>query len=272
MRKRKKLNKINILIGNNICKLRNSKAQTQDKFADELNKVLKNKFSIETNYDNKTISNWEQGKSIPKLEALIAICKEYNLSLDDLLKNEINDIVSHSSFSASDETVLNEFLDNPNVCVKQNNKYISSFNPQLYKYGQLSYLADNLVEYRSSLSKNFSFCNATKEVQIIVGIMDVNDGKRELHYLGNGKNDIVSVENVPANYSLSFTPNSNVIGSIMYNENLNYNMKRIIRLGNGKQYILNEEVSDYNDSDYKFSKDNLPSDLDFYELTGEDSL
>lgn len=79
--------KANRVIGKNLCNLRNMMGLKQEAFANELNKMLKLEFKINANYDHKTISNWEMGKSIPKMEVLIAISKKYNLSLDELLKN-----------------------------------------------------------------------------------------------------------------------------------------------------------------------------------------
>lgn len=265
-------NKIKKRIGSNLYEIRKSRGQTQEQFASELNNKLKSAYNLDGNYDFKTISNWEQGKSIPKLDVLIAISKEYNLSLDELLKEKIDDVISHSSFSASDENILDEFLDNKYVCVKSNNQYVSSFNPKMYKYGQLSYLADNLVEYRSSFSKNFKVTNPIKDVQIIVGIMDVNDGKRELHYLGNGENDIVSVENIPANYSFWEIENNNVIDSLFCSQLKNDNMDIVVKLGNGKTYTLrgDDRYSDYDKEQFKFKEGEIPQDLDFYGLTKDD--
>ena len=256
-------NKINKVIGTNISALRRSMNLKQEAFAMELNSMLKRKYNINATYDFKTISKWEMGKSIPRLDVLIAISKEYNLSLDELLKDNIEDVVEKSNFSNSEENLLNEFIKNPAVCTLENGKLVSAFNPKMYKYGQLSYLADNLVEYRSGYSRNFSFTNETKEVEIIVGIMDVNDGKRELHYLGNGENDIVSIEKVPLDFEVK-TNNNNIIKEIYYHELLNENNIEVIKLGNGKSFVLNENFSKYDSSLYKFTKDDMPQDLDFY--------
>lgn len=271
MKQYKEKSRININIGNNIKKIRESVNLKQEAFANEINKFLKREFLIETNYDYKTISNWEQGNSIPKIEVLIGIAKHYNFSLDEILTEEIKDVISKSSFSNSEETLLNDFIKNPNVCLNKNGKLVSAFNSELYKYGQLSYLADNLVDYRAELSKNFSFTNSTKEVQIIVGIMDINDGKRELHYLGSGEDDIVSIENIPTNfYTNCDVKRNNVIDSIMYNEILHQGFKHVIKLGNGKIYYIDENCSEYNHMDYKFVEGNIPSDLDFYEINKDD--
>lgn len=267
-----KVSNVNRVIGENLYNLRKSLGLKQESFANELNKILKFEFKIDSNYDYKTISKWEQGKSIPKFEVLIAMSKKYNLSLDELLKDEIKDVVSKTSFSSSEESLLNNFLNNKNVCIKINGKYESSFNPELYKYGQLSYLADNLIVYRSELSKNFSFTNPTKYVQIIVGIMDVNDGKRELHFLGNGNDDIVSVENIPSNYcAVLDVKNQNAVDSIMYDEFLHTGRKQIVKLGNGKCYYLDEDdMFDWNSDDYKFVEGDVPEDLDYYGINKDE--
>ena len=262
-------NRVNKVIGTNISALRRSMNLKQEAFAMELNFMLKKKYNINATYDFKTISKWEMGKSIPRLDVLIAISKEYNLSLDELLKDDIKDVVAKSSFSNSEENILNEFIKNSAVCTLENGKLVSVFNPKMYKYGQLSYLADNLIEYRSGYSRNFSFTNATKEVEIIVGIMDVNDGKRELHYLGNGENDIVGIEKVPLDFEVK-TNNNNIIKEMYYHELLNDNNIEIIKLGNGKSFVLNENFSDYDRNLYKFTKDDMPQDLDYYGIDKDD--
>lgn len=262
-------NRVNKVIGTNISALRRSMNLKQEAFAMELNSMLKRKYNINATYDFKTISKWEMGKSVPKLDVLIAISREYNLSLDELLKDNIEDVVEKSNFSNSEENLLNEFIKNPAVCTLENGKLVSAFNPKMYKYGQLSYLADNLVEYRSGYSRNFSFTNETKEVEIIVGIMDVNDGKRELHYLGNGENDIVSIEKVPLDFEVK-TNNNNIIKEIYYHELLNENNIEVIKLGNGKSFVLNENFSKYDSSLYKFTKDDMPQDLDYYGIDKDD--
>ena len=73
-------NKVNKIIGTNISALRKSMNLKQEAFAMELNSMLKRKYNIHATYDFKTISKWEMGKSVPKLDVLIAISKEYNLS------------------------------------------------------------------------------------------------------------------------------------------------------------------------------------------------
>lgn len=257
-------------IGHNLYNIRKSKGLKQYAFAEEIKDFLHDKYNIKIKYDEKVISKWERGETAPRLDCLIAICKEYNLSLDELLKDEIKEVVSKSSFSASEENLLDNFLKNPAVCINKNGRLESAFNPNLYRYGQLSYLADNLVKYRAEMSKNFRLTSPTKEVQIVVGILDVNDGKRELHYLGTRDNDIVSVENIPVNYSKIDVKHNNVIQSITHNDIFNNNYAHVIKLGNGKTYIVDENNSKFDYEEYKFAEDNLPSDLENFELNKDD--
>jgi transcriptional regulator with XRE-family HTH domain len=39
----------------------------------------------ELNVSNKTISNWENGKSFPSAEKIDALCKLYNVSYDNII-------------------------------------------------------------------------------------------------------------------------------------------------------------------------------------------
>ena len=264
-----KNSKINQTIGINLYNLRKTYSNTtQEKFAEQLNSMLKNNFNIDSKYDYKTISNWEQGKTIPKTEVLIAICKQFDLSLDKLLKNEIDDLVLQSSFSNSEGKLLDDFLSNEDVCVVKDGKLESAFNPESYRYGMLSYLADNLIEYRGELSRNFTFSNPTKTVEVIIGIMDVNDGKRDMHILGNGANDIVSIENVPSGCALNVTDN-NIVKSIACSETINNNLRQIIKLGNGKAFYIDWNSPDSNER-IGFSENDYPKDLKKFNLTMND--
>lgn len=39
----------------------------------------------ELNVSNKTLTNWENGKSFPSAEKIDALCKLYNLSYDNII-------------------------------------------------------------------------------------------------------------------------------------------------------------------------------------------
>lgn len=47
-------------------------------------------FAERLNVSRQTVSNWENGKCFPDIETLIIISNKFNISLDDLLKNDIS--------------------------------------------------------------------------------------------------------------------------------------------------------------------------------------
>ena len=61
-----------------------------------------------------------------------------------------------------------------------------------------------------------------------------------------------------------------VIDNILYNESLNKNCNQIVKLGNGKTFIL-DKTTDFCDNDFKFDKNNLPNDLDIIGLKTDDN-
>ena len=69
---------LKIVIGKNIQFLRKKQNLTQQDLADKLN------------YTAKAISKWERGDSIPELETLILIAKEFNVTLDYLVNENID--------------------------------------------------------------------------------------------------------------------------------------------------------------------------------------
>lgn len=251
-------NKVYTVVGNNLAKIRASTNKSQPDFATEINGFLKKEFGINANYDHKTISNWENRKSMPKLDVLVAISKHYGLALEDMLYSEIEGILSNSVFSNSEENLISDFTKYPSVCKKMNGKLVSSFAPEMYMYGQLSYLIDNLVDYRSELSRAFSTPSATKRASVVVGILDINNGKRELHFIGNGENDIVSIER-PFNFFLD-EPLDDCLDVF----------EHTIRLGNGKCYYINESPSEYDKQDVAFEAGNVPKDLSDYGLNKDE--
>lgn len=69
---------INMKIGEEIYKLRKEKMMTQSEFA-EL-------FTV----SRQAVSNWENNKSYPDLEIIIKISDKFNISLDRLLKEDVD--------------------------------------------------------------------------------------------------------------------------------------------------------------------------------------
>ena len=65
-------------IGTKIIEIRKQKNMTQEDFA----KIF--------HVTRQTVSNWENGKSYPDLQTLVQISNEFNVSLDTMLKEDMN--------------------------------------------------------------------------------------------------------------------------------------------------------------------------------------
>lgn len=71
---------INKIIGKNLLFLRKNAKLTQLELATKFN------------YSDKTISKWESGESLPSVDVLFELCKFYNVTLNDLTKENESDI------------------------------------------------------------------------------------------------------------------------------------------------------------------------------------
>ena len=69
---------MNAIIGNNLLKLRKNMKLTQMEVAERFN------------YSDKSISKWEKGESLPSVEVLCELAQFYNVTLDDLTKENEN--------------------------------------------------------------------------------------------------------------------------------------------------------------------------------------
>ena len=73
-------------LGKKIIEMRKNKNLSQEQLAEVLN------------VSRQTISNWENGKFYPDIDALVKISKYFNISLDDLLASDSN-ILNHLKVS-----------------------------------------------------------------------------------------------------------------------------------------------------------------------------
>ena len=76
---------INLIIGQNLQKLRRSKKLTQLELAEKFN------------YSDKSISKWEKGESLPSIDILFQLASFYGVTLDDLTQK-------NDSLCAKEET------------------------------------------------------------------------------------------------------------------------------------------------------------------------
>lgn len=89
-------------LGNNIVKIRKDNNMSQEEFAEVFNVT------------RQTISNWENSKSYPDIQTLIKISDNFNISLDVLLKEDI------------------ELVKNIDVKVKETDKYKKILKIMIY--------------------------------------------------------------------------------------------------------------------------------------------
>lgn len=85
-------------IGEKLKNSRMSAGMTQEQIADEIN------------VSRQTISNWENGKSLPDIISLIKISDLFQMSLDDLLKGDskiMNKIKRDTNTVKSNQTMMN---------------------------------------------------------------------------------------------------------------------------------------------------------------------
>lgn len=69
------------MLGENIYKLRKDKKITQEQLAEKINVT------------RQTISNWELGETAPNPEQLKLLSKELNISIDELLNNDVQNLI-----------------------------------------------------------------------------------------------------------------------------------------------------------------------------------
>ncbi len=73
------------IVGDNISRYRKSRKLTKEDFAGELSE----KFGLPKVVTDRAVSKWESGESYPQTEYLIALSKMMGVTLDELLKSEI---------------------------------------------------------------------------------------------------------------------------------------------------------------------------------------
>ncbi len=72
------MEELNLIVSKNLQMLRKERKLTQQEFAEMLG------------YSDKSVSKWELGKAIPSADILLKIADFYNVSVDALLRNEID--------------------------------------------------------------------------------------------------------------------------------------------------------------------------------------
>lgn len=93
------------MVGENLTKFREQKGWTQDKFARKFNAFLNEHGIRDARYNNRTISQWENGQRGPKNTQILTLLAEFmGINVSDMINTEIstfNEISTCEETSAS---------------------------------------------------------------------------------------------------------------------------------------------------------------------------
>ena len=96
-------------IGKFIAKCRKDKHMTQQELAEKLG------------VSDRTVGNWENGRNMPDLSLFKPLCKEFNISLNDLMSG---DIVEEKEYQEKLEENIINTIDYTNTKIKNHNNFI----------------------------------------------------------------------------------------------------------------------------------------------------
>lgn len=215
-------------IGKFIAKLRKEKNLTQEQLAEKLGVT------------DKSISRWENGKTMPDLSLLQPLCKELNITINDLLNGEK---VSKDKYQETLEENIISTINYTNKKVLEKNNLISIL---LILFGiLLSITAMSIFPSESSWGGIYSIFGAvvslfgvarfTEKLNIAKRIL-LNFGYLILFIIILFIIDYVSVVNIkqPPRFSLTKETGDNII---IYKAPL-YNVYRINRDTKNEYYII----------------------------------
>ena len=94
-KRRKQMNK---KLAENLKKIRKDYNLSQEQLAEEL-KVSR-----------QAISKWESGNTYPEMEKILQICNRFNLDINDLLNNDINEVKSEQASKNNINKYIDDFL------------------------------------------------------------------------------------------------------------------------------------------------------------------
>lgn len=106
----KRRKQMNTKLAENLKKIRKDHNLSQEQLAEEL-KVSR-----------QAISKWESGNTYPEMEKILQICNRFNLDINDLLNNDINEVKSEQASKNNINKYIDDFL---NFITKSFNMFMS---------------------------------------------------------------------------------------------------------------------------------------------------
>ena len=144
---------LNNTIAKNLVLLRKKYGYKQSEVAEKLN------------YSDKTVSKWENAEMIPSLENLIELCKLYNVSLDEIIK---------------------QIDDDSKLLIKKDNYKVSKLSIALLAIFSVWIIATIIFVYAqiiSDLSAWTVFVWAVPESMIVAIIFNSLWGNKKMNYV-----------------------------------------------------------------------------------------
>ena len=99
-------------IGKFIKSLREKKNLTQEQLAEKLN------------VSNKSVSRWENGKTMPDLSLLVMICEEFDITISELLNGRRMSIEELKELKDTVERLINYSMEEQSCKSKKLSKYL----------------------------------------------------------------------------------------------------------------------------------------------------
>ncbi|WP_138268410.1 helix-turn-helix domain-containing protein [Anaerofustis stercorihominis] len=99
-------------IGKFIKSLREEKNLTQEQLAEKLN------------VSNKSVSRWENGKTMPDLSLLVMICEEFDITISELLNGRRMSIEELKELKDTVERLINYSMEEQSFKAKKVNRFL----------------------------------------------------------------------------------------------------------------------------------------------------
>ncbi len=228
-------------IGDKILELRKNTKMSQEKLAEKLNVT------------RQTISNWELGQTLPDIEQTKEISKIFNITLDELVDNDVKD-------------VLVEKVNNTQEDVNKIEKKLKIILSAIMCFIIFSIIIMIIISFylftKSEIPKetrnNLEQPKAVGVIEVrgilngvsTIYVMRYDENDRIIEISGGGGSSDIELNNISTDSDM-FMFNS-IDGSLLYRKFINHNIQEILdyikkyyEYHGGTYEIINENDKDY---------------------------
>lgn len=153
--------------GDNILMYRKRKQYSQEVLADEINQKYKGR-KKSVSYSSKAISKWERGESFPPIDVVVFLAEIMGLSLDQLFKEEINEVQFFLSFSRDNSTFTYEEKEKIVDAIDHINFLVLKESERTWEYQSVY---SKIVTIGCEIEKKASMCG---EDEVTYQVMEYN--------------------------------------------------------------------------------------------------